>query len=191
MRNCEVFHRFVPLRDNFWLELHVGNNGDASTPEPFTSAHPFKNAKEYAQWMKLVEIGYMDAKKIERLNFIRVHPDFYVTIVVRRIVYMWTEIWNRDDLVNVLFNGPMTILMIVGLVYAWRNGKGQDVLPLLIAIIVFPIPYYITHARLAFRHPIDPLIAILMCYGVVAWRRAHAAVRQPYATPAGSPPVHA
>ena len=191
IRNYEVFHRLVPFRDNFWLELHVGNNGDTSIPEPHYSAHPFRNAKEYAQWMKLGEIGYMDAKKVETLNFIRSHPGFYATIVVRRIVYMWTGYWKRGDLINVAFNGPMTILMIMGFVYAWRNGKGRDVMPLLIAIIVFPIPYYITHATLAYRHPIDPLILILMCYGIVAWRRAHAAARQPQATSANGPGVPA
>ena len=125
--------------------------------------------------MKLGEMGYMDAKRIETLHFIREHPGFFVTIVLRRIVYMWTGLWTRRDLINVLFNGPMTILTLMGLVYAWRNGKGQDVAPLLMAIIVFPLPYYITHARLAFRHPIDPLIVILMCYAPVAWRRARSA----------------
>ena len=72
--------------------------------------------------------------------------------MVRRIVYTWTGYWTRGDLINVAFNGPMTFLMIMGFVYAWRNGKGQDVMPLLIAIVVFPIPYYITHATLRFRH---------------------------------------
>jgi 4-amino-4-deoxy-L-arabinose transferase-like glycosyltransferase len=191
IRNYQTFHRFIPFRDDFWLEMHVGNNGDDSVPEPFTSGHPYKNAKEFAQWMQLGEIGYMDAKKIETLNFIREHPRFYATIVARHVVYMWTGYWTRGDLINVAFNGPMTFLMIIGFVYAWRNGKGQDVVPLLIAIIVFPIPYYLTHARLAFRHPIDPLIAILMCYGIVAWRRAHAAARQPQATSAHGPGVHA
>jgi 4-amino-4-deoxy-L-arabinose transferase-like glycosyltransferase len=185
IRNYEVFHRFIPFRDNFWLELHVGNNGDDSIPEPFASAHPFQNAKEYAQWMKLGEMGFMDAKKTETLNFIREHPGFYVKMVARRILYMWTGFWKKGDLINVLLNGPMTFLMIVGFVYAWRNGKGQDVVPLLIAIIVFPIPYYITHATLAFRHPIDPLITILMCYAVVAWRRAHIAAREPQAVLSG------
>jgi 4-amino-4-deoxy-L-arabinose transferase-like glycosyltransferase len=178
IRNYETFHRFIPFRDNFWLELHVGNNGDASIPEPFESAHPFKNAREYAQWMQLGEIGYMDAKKVETLNFIREHPGFYATIFLRRVAYMWTGVWKQSDFVNVLFNGPVTALMILGFVYAWRNGRGLDVMPMLIAIVIFPIPYYVTHARLAFRHPIDPLIVILMCYGIVAWLRAHFPAKQ-------------
>ncbi len=190
IRNYETFHRFIPFRDNFWLELHVGNNGDASVPEPFASSHPYKNAKEYAQWMQLGEIGFMDAKKAGTLNFIREHPGFYVTLVARRVVYMWTGIWKRSDFINVLFNGPMTLLMIMGFVYARRNGKGMDVVPLSIAIIIFPVPYYITHARLAFRHPIDPLIVIMTCYGIVAWLRAHVEARQSRATLAHGPALH-
>jgi hypothetical protein len=165
--------------------MHVGNNGDDSIPEPFTSAHPFQNAKEFAQWIKLGEIGFMDAKKIETSNFICEHPGFFAKMVVRRFVYTWTGFWKKSDYLSVLLNVPMTTLMIMGFVYAWRNGKGQEVVPLLIAILVFSIPYYLTHATLAFRHPIDPLITILMCYAVVAWRRAHIAAREPQAVLSG------
>jgi hypothetical protein len=186
IRNYEVFHRFIPFRDDFWLEMHVGNNGDDSIPEPFASAHPFQNAKEFAQWMKLGEIGFMDAKKIETSNFIREHPDFFTKMVVRRFIYTWTGFWKKSDFLSMLLNVPMTFLMIMGFVYAWRNGKGQEVVPLLIAIMVFSIPYYLTHATLAFRHPIDPLITILMCYAVVAWRRAHVAARGPQVVLSGS-----
>ncbi len=179
VRNYRTFHRFIPFRDNFWLEMHIGNGGDASMTEPFQSVHPYKNLKEFAQLMQLGELGYMDAKKAETSNFIREHPKYFVVVTLRRIAYMWTGVWTRYDFVNLLFNGPVAALMILGFVYAWRNGKWWDIMPVLIPILVFPIPYYVTHARLSFRHPIDPLIAIMMCYGVVAWNRARVAARRP------------
>jgi hypothetical protein len=33
-------------------------------------------------------------------------------------------------------------------------------------LIVFPIPYYITHTALRYRHPIDPLMTIFAAYAV-------------------------
>jgi 4-amino-4-deoxy-L-arabinose transferase-like glycosyltransferase len=178
VRNYVTFHRFIPFRDNFWLEMHIGNGGDSTMTEPFQSVHPYKNLKEFAQWMQLGELGYMDAKKVETSNFIREHPRYFLVTSLRRFTYMWTGVWTQYDFVNLLFNGPVAVLMIMGFVYAWKNGKWQDVMPILIPIVIFPIPYYITHSRLSFRHPIDPLISIMMCYGVVGWNRARVAARQ-------------
>ena len=41
---------------------------------------------------------------------------------------------------------------------------GMESLPLAMCLIVFPIPYYITHTALRYRHPIDPLMTILAVY---------------------------
>jgi hypothetical protein len=40
----------------------------------------------------------------------------------------------------------------------------QDSLPLALCLLVFPIPYYITHTGLRYRHPIDPFLTILTMY---------------------------
>jgi hypothetical protein len=38
-------------------------------------------------------------------------------------------------------------------------------------LLVFPIPYYITHTALRYRHPIDPFLAIFAVYAISRlWR---------------------
>jgi hypothetical protein len=33
-------------------------------------------------------------------------------------------------------------------------------------LLLFPIPYYITHTALRYRHPIDPVMAIFTVYAI-------------------------
>ena len=101
------------------MEVHVGYNGDTSDVTP-DSAHPTTSTIEYAQWRRLGEIGFMDAKKAEAVSFIRQHPGFFAWVTVRHIVNMWTGFWSLDPkfladepfhIPNVFFATAMTVLL--------------------------------------------------------------------------------
>jgi hypothetical protein len=50
---------------------------------------------------------------------------------------------------------------------------GEIVWPLMVFPVVFPCLYYVTHADLRYRHPIDPIVLLLTVVAVVgAWRMA-------------------
>lgn len=183
MRNYRAFGRLIPLRDGFWMEVHVGNNGDTSDVTP-DSAHPTTSPIEYAQWRRLGEIGFMDAKKAEALSFIRQHPGFFAWVTVRHIANMWTGFWSLDPkfladepfhIPNVFFATAMTLLAVGGLRYAWLAGKGEAIFPLVLILVTFPMVYYITHSSMDYRHPLDPIIVMMDCYCVLEWRRRRAA----------------
>ncbi len=38
----------------------------------------------------LGEIGFMDAKKVEAIDYIRQHPGFFAAVTARHVVNMWT-----------------------------------------------------------------------------------------------------
>ena len=180
IRNYNAFHRFIPLRDGFWLEVHRGNSGDTSDLQPDSTAPPH-SPDEYAQWVSLGEIGYLEAKKAEAKSFIREHPGFCSWVSFRRIVCTWTGFWTLDPkflanepfhIPNVFFTTAMTLLMAVGLRCAWQNGKSEAILPLLLVLIVFPLIFYLTHPSMDYRHPLDPIIVIFACYGITEWLRA-------------------
>jgi hypothetical protein len=42
-----------------------------------------------------------------------------------------------------------------------------DSLPLAMCLLLFPIPYYITHTALRYRHPIDPFMTIFTVYAII------------------------
>jgi hypothetical protein len=182
IRNYRAFGRLIPLRDGFWMEVHVGNNGDTSDVTP-DSAHPTTSPQEYAQWRRLGEIGFMDAKKTEALSFIREYPGFFAWVTVRHVVNVWTGFWSLDPkfladepfhIPNVFFATAMTLLAAAGLRYAWLAGKGAAVFPLVLILVTFPMVYYITHSSMDYRHPLDPILVMMDCYCVLEWRRRRA-----------------
>lgn len=179
LRNYHNFHRLIPLRDGFWMEVHVGYNGDTSDVTP-DSAHPTTSAKEYAQWQRLGEIGYMDAKRAEALAFITQHPSFVARVTARHFVNTWTGFWSLDPnflaqepfhIPNMILTTTITLLLLGGLRFAWLEGKQQEILPLILILATYPMVYYITHPSMDYRHPIDPIIVIMSSYCVLEWRR--------------------
>jgi hypothetical protein len=46
-------------------------------------------------------------------------------------------------------------------------------------LLLFPLPYYITHAEFRYRLNIDPLLTILAAYAVTQWANQIAARKDP------------
>jgi hypothetical protein len=65
------------------------------------------------------------------------------------------------------------LLAAWGLIVGLRNAF-LEVIPLAASAILFPIPYYITHTSLRYRHPIDPILTLFAAYAVA---RMHATLR--------------
>ena len=51
----------------------------------------------------------------------------------------------------------------------FRRGDVRAGLLLTLPLLLFPVPYYITHAEFRYRLVIDPLITVLGWYAI-AWR---------------------
>jgi 4-amino-4-deoxy-L-arabinose transferase-like glycosyltransferase len=179
LRNYRLFHRWIPLRDNFWLEVAVGNNWKTIHGWP-DDGHPSSSPEELEAYQRLGEIPYMDVKRAQALAFIRQHPVMYLRLILRRVAHLWTGYWNFApaylaeepyDRLNILFATPLTLLCLVGWVAAWRQGiKGSGLV--LGVFLLYPLVYYLTHTNLRYRHPLDPEIALFAAYGVLAIRQA-------------------
>jgi hypothetical protein len=64
-----------------------------------------------------------------------------------------------------------------------RRGKIRDNLPPAICLVIFPIPRYITHSALRYRHSIDPVMTILAVYAIGCLCSAAGPRRKVPATP--------
>lgn len=179
IRNYHAFHRFIPFRDNLWLEFHVGNNGDTSDVY-IDAAHPAHNPVELRQYRDLGEIGYFEAKKTEVLAFIRTHPGFFLWVTARRVLLTWTGFWSFSrqylsnepfEIPNMIFSVVTLVLLIRGLRVAWRSAREQSV-PLFLCLLAIPAVYYMTHVDANYRHPVDPEIILFAVYGIVVRRSA-------------------
>jgi 4-amino-4-deoxy-L-arabinose transferase-like glycosyltransferase len=177
IRNALVFHRFIPMRDSMGLELWMGNNGYT---ECWTSdqLHPLHDKDELADYDRMGELAYMDRKKRQAEGFIAQHPEWFVWTSLRRAVYLWTGYWSFDrgylameptDPANIPFATSLTLLAIAGLILAWHE-QSFEALRFGGVLVLFPIIYYLSHPEPYHMRPLDPLLVILVCQALVAWR---------------------
>lgn len=187
IRNERALHIAAPLRDGFWLELYAGNIGDPTNSNS-PSAHPASNPAEMAMYAQMGEPDYMAQKRSMAIATIRENKRMFVHATYRRFVRYWTGYWSFSpaylqhepfDLPNVPFCSTLSLFLICGLL-TWAQNRRETLLPFAMLVALFPIPYYLTHASMDYRQPIEPELAILVTAGMLAVRdRVTAQAAQP------------
>jgi len=179
IRNHRVLHTAVPIRDGFWLEFWAGNHGDTSSSNP-PAAHPATNDAEMQQYQAQGEIAYLESKHVLAKQFVHQHPLYFVGVCLRRAFRFWTGIWSfapsylRDqflDIPNFFFCTCITFFMLRG-IRRWWSVDPSQVFPYLIVVLFFPITYYLSHASMDYRQPIEPQIIILATIGAFGFRNS-------------------
>jgi 4-amino-4-deoxy-L-arabinose transferase-like glycosyltransferase len=168
IRNYQLFHRFIPVRSGFGLELYIGNNG-FSERWVNSSLHPNHSDAELSEYERVGEMAYMDHKLRQAKDYIRSHPAWFAWMTLRRMVYMWTGYWSFDrqylkdeplDPPNILVNTTLTVLGLLGLGRLYKRDSGLGT-RFAIVLLFFPLTYYSTHPETYYFRPVDPLIVIL------------------------------
>lgn len=186
IRNVESFHRFVPLRDNFWMEMRVGNTGDLSDIYP-DWAHPGRSPRELELYEKLGETAYLGHMRDVATGFIRQYPGEFAWLTAKRFLYTWSGFWSTDpgyrknepfQVPNTFFCSAVTLLALLGLRWMWR-WRRRWVAPYVIALVFYPLIYYITHPGIEYRHPIDPLMVILVAGAAVGFIERKTSISPP------------
>jgi hypothetical protein len=155
LRNYETFHRLIPVRDNFGLELWLGNH-EGVTPV-FDNDFPILNPAEYNH---LGEIRFMEVKRDIALEFIGRHPGEFLRLTEKHCLKFWSApeepIWLS-----------LSVVAWMGMILAvWR--KGLATFPYAVVMVIFPLVYYITHVFSTYRHPIEPVILLLAAYAMIS-----------------------
>jgi 4-amino-4-deoxy-L-arabinose transferase-like glycosyltransferase len=155
-RNFVTFGRFIPFRDNFGLELWLGNRPGMHGTVDFAGDFPDHDPSNYA---RLGELRFMDGKFDAAMEFIASDPDGFAGRVLRRALEFWYVPYPFSWIV-------VSILGWIGAVLsAWKNKRGWV---WLIMLAVFPLVYCVTHNFPTYRHPIEPLVVLLAAYAIVA-----------------------
>jgi 4-amino-4-deoxy-L-arabinose transferase-like glycosyltransferase len=171
-RCSQTNRRFVAFRDNFALEVLVGNSDNTSRPANW-SLLPASNPSELERLRQVGEPAYMAEKQQQAKELIERNPSRYALLTLRRILNTWTAAWeypsgwnmNESGLANILLYSLISLLAFAGIGRSIRDQR-DAVYPLSILVVVFPAIYYLTHSDLGFRHPIDPVIVIFLIYGI-------------------------
>ena len=176
VRNYLLFHKFIPVRSGYGLELYIGNNGYTQHWVNRT-LHPNHSDAELSEYERVGEVAYMDHKMQQAKDYIRSHPAWFAWMTFRRIVYMWTGYWSFDaaylkdeplDPPNVFVNTTMSILGLWGLRRVWQRYRSLA-MRFAIVLFFFPLTYYFSHPETYYFRPVDPLIVVLAAVAV-AWR---------------------
>jgi 4-amino-4-deoxy-L-arabinose transferase-like glycosyltransferase len=174
VRNYIAFHSLIPIRSNFAFELYVGNN------ENYDEQHRFRPGaitqdREILRYFRLGESAFMKEEKKKALAFLVAHPRIALWLASERMVDFWmgtatplatfrqAELpWLRMILLC-NFAAPLGALTGAVVLLVRRN---KYAVPVISVPVVFPVLYYVTHTSLRYRHPIDPVVLLLVAIGL-------------------------
>jgi 4-amino-4-deoxy-L-arabinose transferase-like glycosyltransferase len=157
VRNYEMFHRLMPVRNNLGLELWIGNHQGVAHLSEFSRSFPLVDPTEYNQ---LGEMRFMEMKREIALQFIRQRPAQFLRLCGQRCYDYWTAPSPSTWL-------PISLLAWAGCILSLRR-KPLGAIPFAIVLLIFPSIYYITHTWPTYRHPMEPVMVLLGSYAVLS-----------------------
>jgi 4-amino-4-deoxy-L-arabinose transferase-like glycosyltransferase len=166
LRNARVLGAFIPLRSTVGFELWMGNHAGA-TGFLDESQFPIFSHWEYDQYAAKGEVAYMRDKSALAKEYIRAHPAEFLRLTMVRIIRFWTGTGTKEGSVIFALHAVLTtVLGAMGLWWLFRRQRSSLAVLFLLPLMLFPLPYCITHAEFRYRLVVDPLLTILGAYAV-------------------------
>ncbi|MES2391028.1 MAG: glycosyltransferase family 39 protein [Acidobacteriota bacterium] len=165
IRNARVFHAFIPLRTTVGFELWMGNRPGA-TGFLDETIFPMYNQQELALYVQQGEVAYTQNKSDLAKQYILANPGIFLRMTAKRFFRFWSGTGNSSSSVFYLLHALITTLLgWLGLYFFFRDDRRRAIL-FALPLLLFPFPYYITHAEFRYRLIIDPLLTILAAFAL-------------------------
>ena len=167
IRNYEVFGRLVFIRDDFGLQLRLGNN-KFSDGMLFAALQPNLNQPEFEYFKSMGELKYEAFCRRRAFDWIHAHPGRFVIISLKRFFYYWNGVPRPTSSVAPLdFRSSLflasSVLAIWGAGRAVRQNRPGAWLFAGLAL-TYPVVYYLVFPHARYRHPIEPELFILIVF---------------------------
>jgi hypothetical protein len=163
IRNYFVFHHLVPLRANFGAELYLGN-GPGATGLLMEYQHPHQDPLQLQQYAALGEYRYAKLRGQAAMATIRANPGLFARNSLKRLYFFWFGVPNGarlwTSLPRAVNFGTLTVASLLGLVVILRRRMAGAWL-FALAFLAVPLIYYFVTVHARFRHPLEPLMAVL------------------------------
>ena len=152
-----------------------------------SSGHPGLPRNGSCSVLRIGETAFMDEEKRKAMEFIRAHPRVVLELTAKRFVAFWTGLTNPSQnflstdswLVRFLLvsNTLAAVGALLGIATLVRR-RSPYLLPAAAYPVVFPWLFVVLHPNLRYRHPIDPVVLLLMAVAVAAgwgvlWKNRH------------------
>lgn len=176
IRNYAAFHRFIPLRSNLPFELWLGNN-DIFDEHARNKRRSITRTEEARRYTQIGETAYMQEKWLLAASFMKTYPGLELRLMGRKFVAFWTgtesPLKNFRETDSALIGGILLASFLTGIgalagIFALWLRQSSMAFPLAVFPVVFPCLYYVTHADLRYRHPIDPVVCLLTVVALAA-----------------------
>lgn len=170
IRNYKVFGRFVFLRDDFGLQVRLGN-GPYADGMLMAYLQPNLNNLELEKFQRMGELAYAASCKQQAFDWIRAHPGRFAVISLKRFFYYWNGIPRPTsstawvDFRTSAFLAT-SVLAIWGLIRALRQKKPAAWL-FAGLLLFYPSTYYFVYPHARYRHPIEPELTILIVFVIL------------------------
>ena len=194
VRNYQVFHHFIPIRDNMGTELSLANNPCATFSFNLNRStkcyeHPNDSVAEAEKVVALGEYEYNKKNLRDALAWIRGNPGKFAVLTKQRFLAYWffsargIVFDGRPIPIGILIVWAVTPLSAVGLWLLFK--KDRDAAGLcLVWLVFFPPIYYVLAYSQRYQFPV--LWAIFLPASFVpseiarnVWRRLTKSHRAP------------
>ena len=159
VRNYAAFHKVIPIRGNFGPNLWYGNHPGVTGPDDET-LDPTQNDEELQAYLTMGDAAYCLSRQRMAYNFIRQNPGEFLRLTRDRVLFYWVPSTKGAWVLRVCWS----LLSFVGLLILTREKGVLVTAPFISALLLYPLPYYVTHAEGFYRHPIEPAMALLVAY---------------------------
>jgi len=169
VRNERVLHAFVPTRSNLGVEMYEStlerNDGFPwGTTLPLWPGDP-----EFQRYVRIGEVRYVAMRGAEAKARMRARPGRIAKWTLDRFLFFWDgtphplEHHPVQEYLRQLSYAFLSVCGLLGLgLMLRRRVAGAGLFALV--FVLLPLPYYLLTVQPRFRHPLEPLIAVLAVY---------------------------
>jgi ABC-type multidrug transport system fused ATPase/permease subunit len=167
IRNARVFHAFIPLRTTVGFEMWMGNRPGA-TGYLDESLFPSFNQGELIDYKVRGELGYTAHKSQLAMQYIQSHPLASLKLTAIRFTRYWLGSGARNGSPIFILHAALTTCFgLTGLFFLIQARRYSIAVLFALPLLLFPLPYYITHAEFRYRLGLDTLLTILAAHALV------------------------
>jgi len=171
IRNRLVMGNPGILKSNFGLELFFGNNpystGGGINEERDQALQAISIDEKEGVLRAQSEYVFFDYLQKQALEWIQMHPMKFLQLSIKRFLYFWGKfpstgpgVWRRYTWIQLTWYAPVVLLSLFGIKYC--KGRRRDFIPIWLFLLVYPLPFYITHVQLyRYRYPVEPFLVLL------------------------------
>jgi hypothetical protein len=158
------------IKSNFGEQLFIGNNplavGEVNRNERL-QAYTTRDQAELAYHRSQGELATDRYFRDAAMEWIQNNPLRFAHLTTKRIWYFWVGGVDRKSLLRLTYYTPLLLLGLSGL---WIGFRRRDLTPIWLFTLVYPLPYYITHAETGrYSYPIEPFVVSLASIQLATW----------------------